>query len=95
MSDSFMTDRGLDPNLNPDKPDEPQVAALEPDRLEPKAEAPAPQVISDGAWSSATSTWISAHVRNSPIAQSVEAWTHLGTILPHLRGYLENELKSR
>ena len=55
------------------------------------SEAPAP-AISDGVWSAATSSWISAHVRNSPIAQSVEAWTHLGTILPRLRALLEAEL---
>ena len=64
--------------------------------IKPEVEVvPVGPVISDDMWSSATSNWISNHVRNSPIAQSIEAWTYLGTILPHLRNYIEDELKPR
>jgi hypothetical protein len=49
-------------------------------------------VISDEAWSNASSTWVNNHVRNSPISGAVEAWNHLGAVLPLLRNYLETEL---
>jgi hypothetical protein len=54
-----------------------------------------PNEIDDDAWIVATSRWINEHVRSSPIARSTEAWNHLGLILPHLRGMLEEELKQR
>lgn len=49
--------------------------------------------LSDDTWAHASSRWLNDHVRNSPISQSVEAWNHLGTILPKLRDYLRDELK--
>lgn len=58
----------------------------------PQPSAPAKGKISDEAWLYATSAWTNEHVRNSPIAQSIEAWNHLGLILPHLRTLLETEL---
>lgn len=54
--------------------------------MEPKS------VIPDDIWARASSLWIDRYVRNSPIAQHVEAWNHLGGILPKLRELLLDEL---
>jgi hypothetical protein len=54
-----------------------------------------PPLIPVDVWTVATSRWINNHVRNSPIAQSTEAWNHLGVVLQHLYGLLEDELKQR
>lgn len=84
-----MSDESLE-NQEPEAPTETLPAAP---IQEPEAPAvPVGPLISDGLWSVATSTWIHNHIRNSPIAQSTEAWQHLGLVLPQLRGYLESEL---
>jgi hypothetical protein len=51
--------------------------------------------IDDSSWESAIGQWINNHLRNSPLAGATEAWNHVMGALPHLRTYLETELKSK
>jgi hypothetical protein len=55
----------------------------------------ATRFIDDEVWAIATSRWINEKVRSSPIAQSTEAWNHLGIILSNLREYIEDEIQQR
>lgn len=60
--------------------------------LAPSSEV-ASRPLSNEIWAVASSRWINDHIRNSPVAQSTEAWNHLGSVLHKLREYLEAEMK--
>ena len=49
----------------------------------------------DAAWAIALANWTSRYIRNSPVAQSTEAWNHLGAVMPQLKTLLEAELMKR
>lgn len=66
--------------------DEPQEA--------PTLKVESPRPIPTDAWEVACAEWINSHVRNSPIAGAIEAWNHLGTVLPKLRDFLEKNMKN-
>lgn len=59
----------------------------------PVATVSAVKEVPEDAWTVAVATWINNHVRNSPIAGSVEAWNHLGGVLPELKRLLNDELR--
>lgn len=50
-------------------------------------------LIPDQTWSRACDAWIADHIRSSPVAQAAEAWNHLMQALPHLKGFVETELR--
>lgn len=58
------------------------------------APSPTPDgVISLAAWEKVVGEWVNAHVRNSPVALSTDAWNHLMGALTHLRTHVNSHLK--
>lgn len=48
--------------------------------------------ISDDAWDSAKSEFITQHLRNSPVAQETNSWNHFNAVIDHFRAILEKHL---
>lgn len=78
--------------MSEDPRNQPQEPLPESSTLVP---APAPAgAIPQDSWDRAVSAWITAHIRNSPVAQSAGAWSHLMTAIHELKPLLESELRS-
>lgn len=50
------------------------------------------QHISDEAWAAAKGKFIDNCIRNSPIAQTSDAWNHFNSVIDEFRSLIEAEL---
>lgn len=51
------------------------------------------KVISDEAWTNATSRWLNGFMRNSAVSGNTDAWNHLNGSMHELRTLLEEEIQ--